>query len=229
MKIADDLLIQRQELKFHIPFCRLLSTLQMINQITNSEPLKRDQYQVQNIYFDTPEAKHFLQKINGEPSRSKYRIRSYSNSKNIFLEKKFLASGIKYKLRSLTNLKKLDNFEFMNYLQKLRDPNELELEVRQLIFSDTLSPSLFIGFNRIAYIYKNELRITIDDELTTYSCRDLINGRNTRHISFGLTKSIILEMKFKYYTSEISEIVSSLYPYKKSISKYVLATKLFHF
>ena len=123
-------------------------------------------YEIRSLYFDDVLNSAFNDKINGERTRKKYRIRIYNNSTDtIKLECKHKVDEWTYKQQQdidLDTLKKLIAAEY----HKIEDANGLleQFLVDAKIFG--LKPSVTVEYKRLAFTFPvSDVRITFDEDI----------------------------------------------------------------
>ncbi len=131
-------------------------------------------YTIANIYYDTPDDYLIRTSLSKPKYKEKLRLRSYGvpdEESMVFLEIKKKFDGIVNKRR--TKLKLNEAYEFITS-KKAPKPQEYmngqvlrELEYFMKIYS--LSPKLYLAYDRIAYFEKNnkDLRISFDMNIRT--------------------------------------------------------------
>lgn len=191
------------------------------------EYLVADEYgksTINNIYFDTPDARLIRTSLEKPIYKEKFRMRSYGIPKeedNVFLELKKKYEGIVYKRRETMILSEAEN-----YLYYQNNPG-FETQVLKEIdwfldFYKPIEPAMFISYERIA-LYGREnpnIRVTFDENIVWRDEElDLKKG------SWGnpLLKSGQYLMEIKIPDAMplwLSELLDNLKIYPNSFSKY---------
>ena len=219
----------RFERKF---FVRNIDRISIENIIMHHPALFSEIYQeryVNNIYFDSLEFKNFIDNIDGNMFRTKYRIRWYGD---IFatVEKPVLELKIK---KGLLGDKK--SFPLI--------PFRLDIGLNASVLNDVIRNSnidLKIKFNlqhqfpvmlnsyRRKYFQSSDkkFRITVDDEQSFYKINKFNNTFLQKHTD---SNNVIIEIKYdKKYDSEVSRI-SNIFPFRiTKSSKYARAIELLY-
>ena len=91
----------RHEWKHAITYQDLLILRQRLGVIAQPDPhAQGGRYLVRSLYFDTPEDRALLEKLNGVSRREKFRIRLYNGDPDtLHLEKKYKQAGLGIKHR----------------------------------------------------------------------------------------------------------------------------------
>jgi len=164
-----------------------------------------NQYFVRSLYFDTPAAKHYYEKIDGTRLRRKFRIRSYSTSPSsevpIYLEEKGRHVERTFKHRVQITQDDLPIFYDPDRHLELRDRYPDTEIIDRFIYSSMkrrISPVVLVDYIRRPYNspFDIHFRLTFDSELRAAAARTLFPDAATRwHLSqAGYT---ILEVKFQ--------------------------------
>ena len=126
-------------------------------------------YQVNSLYFDTPEDKALLQKISGIDKREKFRLRYYGETPGFLkLEKKIKKGGLcaKRSVRlSFDQAEKLLKGDIA-FLLECKDP--LMIELYSKIRGELLMPRTIVSYEREAFIFApGNVRVTLDRKIRT--------------------------------------------------------------
>lgn len=126
-------------------------------------------YQVNSLYFDTPEDKALLQKISGTDKREKFRLRYYGETPGFLkLEKKIKKGGLcaKRSVRlSFDQAEKLLKGDIA-FLLESKDP--LMIELYSKIRGELLMPRTIVSYEREAFIFApGNVRVTLDRKIRT--------------------------------------------------------------
>ena len=133
-------------------------------------PDKFEKSSICNIYFDTPDHLLIRKSIEKPVYKEKLRLRSYgipSVGSNVFTELKKKYKGIVYKRRTV-----MTYCDALNYLysgKEVPESGQIINEINYFIeFYKTLIPSMFISYDRLAYICSESplVRITFDSSIT---------------------------------------------------------------
>ena len=159
-------IFERTEKKYVITVSQKNELLSLI-----SDKIKSDEYgksNVNSIYYDTDDYRLIRNSIDKPVYKEKLRLRSYLVPKGnslVFLEFKKKYKGVVYKRR-----KTLKYDDAQKYLKSriLPDNSQIMREIDWTMnFYKTLKPKMFIGYDRLAYVGKEDknLRITFDFNL----------------------------------------------------------------
>jgi hypothetical protein len=185
---------------------------------------------INNIYFDTIELSNFMDNINGNMHRQKYRIRWYSDlfSK---VEKPVLELKIKKGLVGTKRLHKLNQFEIYKNIGVANIKNvigESELEADVKFSMQMQNPVLLNRYKRKYYISKDKkFRVTIDTDQSFYK----FNHFNNSFLqSFKDDTNIIIELKYDSEHEKESEMITNQLPYRLTkSSKYARGIELLYY
>ncbi len=165
-------------------FYKLKSILLEIGQLDPNSN-ERGYYPVSSIYYDDKYYRCYLDKVNGEINRFKFRLRTYSETfttgNQYFLEQKIKKNKAQYKLHF-----KVDE-RFLN-----RSMNYNPIEFSSFSYPGQLYPVIKVLFKRKAYLVndlKDEVRLTFDYDLYFESLNNLKRGR------FDFGNRVLLEIK----------------------------------
>lgn len=159
-------IFERTEKKYVITVSQKNEMLSLI-----SDKIKPDEYgksSVNSIYYDTDDYRLIRNSIEKPVYKEKFRLRSYlvpDEDSTVFLELKKKCKGVVYKRR-----KTLKYIEAQKYLEShiLPDNSQIMREIDWTMnFYKTLKPKMFVGYDRLAYVGRddNSLRITFDFNL----------------------------------------------------------------
>lgn len=179
-------------------------------------------YHCHTIYFDNDAAQLISASLSHPSFKMKLRLRTYSEPEDdtpVFLETKKKYGNIVYKKRFM-----MEDREARNYLFKGIPPhtdNSTSREIDYLIHYYDLKSKVYIGYDRICYVSKNEAdgRFTLDRNIV-YRTRDisLHETGNEKPLDESM---YILECKVSdRYPMRLTKILSSQHMYKSSFSKY---------
>ncbi|OUP75634.1 hypothetical protein B5F09_09100 [Erysipelatoclostridium sp. An173] len=160
-------------------------------------------YQVNSLYFDTPEDKALFEKLNGVKKREKFRIRYYNNDFSfIRLEKKIKNNGLCAKRSAQLSKEEVEKILAGDIDFLLASENPLLIEFYSKIKGEMLQPSVIVFYRREAYRYlPGNVRITIDRDLHTET-----NVLNFFDLSNGIAADLgvsILEVKYDEFLPDI--------------------------
>lgn len=132
-------------------------------------------YTIFNIYFDTHDSDIIRHSVSKPYYKEKLRLRSYSiptsPDDKVFLELKKKIGGIVNKRRAVLTLQEANDFidsgiypVTTNYTN-----NQVLNEIAYFLYYNKVIPTVFIGYNRIAFFGKDDkdFRITFDYNITT--------------------------------------------------------------
>lgn len=159
-------IFERTEKKYVITITQKNELLKLISEIITSDEYGKSN--VNSIYYDTDDYRLIRNSIVKPVYKEKLRLRSYSipnADSTVFLELKKKYKGVVYKRR-----KTLKYSDAQNYLKFhiMPDNSQIMREIDwTMSFYKSLKPKMFIGYDRLAYVGKEDknLRITFDFNL----------------------------------------------------------------
>ena len=164
-------IFKRYELKFMLTQAEKNIVLDKISRYMELDKYKKTT--IRNIYFDTDNYRLIRRSLEKPDYKEKLRLRSYSKAdenSDIFVEVKKKYDKVVYKRRLQLNEK-----EALNWICNKTEPplsSQIASEIDYLImFYETLSPVIFLSYDREAYCEKSggDLRITFDNNIL---CRE---------------------------------------------------------
>ena len=183
------------------------------------------EYNIESVYFDSPDVRCIREKEDGLEFRKKYRARCYNSHQST--EIKF---EIKYrnKFQIWKNSVKLNKQEYLNFLHHRVLPvqNDFTKELIHDAKTLCLRPVVIVRYTREVYVYPtSNVRITFDKYLShSHFHTDIF--QESPHIFAHSKDKLILEIKYNQFLPHLVERVFSNFLYKRdSISKYLLCYK----
>ena len=154
---------KRHELKYIISLDQMDSLIKIVELYMNED--KYFKSTIRNIYYDTPNYLLIRTSIEKPEYKEKLRIRSYktvNKDDEVFVELKKKYKKIVYKRREI-----LPYNSARLFLDKKVRPNDLQItkEIEYTLnYYQYLKPTIFLSYDRLAYIGKDDLnfRITLD-------------------------------------------------------------------
>lgn len=204
-----------------------LSLHEVINIIKMHPAMFNDIYQqryINNIYYDTPDFTNYLDNIEGNSVRTKYRIRWYEKffgkliravfeikSKNGYVGKKNVFKINDFKLKENVNTSQLKNL--------LKDP-QLPEHLKNL----PIIPTLINRYSRKYFqSFDHQFRITLDSDFSflgvTKKKLNLLHGIKDNHM-------VILELKYDSNFDTSANKITKHFPFRMTkSSKYVIGVE----
>lgn len=131
-------------------------------------------YPVSNLYFDTSSDELIIKSLEKPVYKEKLRLRSYGQAKDlsetVYLEIKKKFEGVVYKRRTPMILSEAYDFIQNGTLPKNENTNwQVFHEIQNLMQRYSLSPRVFISYERLAYFSKidSDFRLTLDTNILT--------------------------------------------------------------
>lgn len=191
-----------------------------LNPILLSE--KYTKRRVNNIYFDTPELKNYMENLAGNKERIKIRIRWYgptfgSISKPVLefkIKKQELNRKISFRLNRFT-LSKKGSIKNIQDMLKISDLPEWVTS-----YLKETKPSLLNSYRRKYFSSPfNEVRVTLDSELSFYRLK---GNRNSFKEKLEPSSMVVMEIKYPKNKDKIVEEMTQQLPFRLvANSKYI--------
>ncbi len=206
MSLPDAVDIQhtwRYELKYKLTYQQYrqvrtaLAPYTAFDSYTKAKPSNK--YVVRSLYFDTPDYQAYDEKLNGNHSRYKFRIRTYSdalaNDTVIHVEAKLRQGAKSEKLGTFVSI---DAYcEFMERYHWPAVENPILIEFERSVHSRILRPKVLIEYHREGYQCRGreDIRITFDHHVHSAQAKSLF----PRQAFFRQHNSheIVLEIKHR--------------------------------
>lgn len=195
----------RHEVKHEISYFDMLILSQRLSHI-----MKRDShtvdgiYKIRSLYFDTPEDKALLEKINGVSRREKYRIRLYNeDTSHIVLEKKSKINDMTKKDSEVISREQADMLAKGDFEWLINSEKPLLRQLYIKMKNEGLRAKTVIDYTREPFVFPaGNVRVTLDYDIRTgLSATDFLNFElPTVKAAEGL---IILEVKWDEFLPEI--------------------------
>ncbi|MDP2586444.1 MAG: polyphosphate polymerase domain-containing protein [Candidatus Komeilibacteria bacterium] len=198
---------QRFEFKYYLPETKADKIIPALLNYMDWDPhtlgYGQDYYQVNSLYYDSPDYGCFWDKESGISDRKKLRFRYYSNDlapdSPVFLEIKRKNDALVIKDRLQLKFADCLNSRLDNYLTALNSSVEtagLASEISWFKKRNCLKPKLFVSYQRKALISKRDkkFRVTFDYNITT----GLLENFNQvpRQLKKVFPRTVVLELKF---------------------------------
>lgn len=194
------------------------------------------EYTVRSIYFDTPDYRHYFEKVEGIKNRKKLRIRGYNNIEDgrgdIFFEIKRKYEIPIYKNRSRTTfdhvLRLFDQGGAISSLMEAQKSQKHRDDAQRFFYQlhlHKMRPVVLIVYEREAFqgVHDDTIRITFDKNLRSGSFPKIENLYEENRLKSVMRDYFILEVKFNdYFPSWMGPIIACLGLKRESASKYVM-------
>lgn len=188
---------------------------------------KRGVYNVNSLYFDTPNDKALVEKIAGVSSREKFRLRYYGEDLTFLrLEKKIKKGGLCSKRSANLTYEQAASLLAGEIAFLLESEDPLLIELYSKMKGELLRPKTIVRYEREAFTYMpGNVRITLDRKLHTglYNL-DFLNTKR-RYIA-AAPGHTVLEVKYDAFLPDIVKMSVQM-PDRKTgaYSKYAVCRK----
>jgi len=194
---------------------------------THADPRSRG-YHIRSLYYDDPYDSALFEKMEGDLSRQKYRIRIYRLSDSyILLEKKAKAAYCTVKDSARITREQCDRILSGDYGALYESPSPFLHEFYGLITSRQLRPKVLVDYVREAYVYPmGNVRITFD--------LDIHSGQYAQDLFSGKPSSLpvlppgqhVMEVKYDaFLPRHIQALIQGMPGERIAVSKYVLCRR----
>jgi hypothetical protein len=210
----------RYEIKFPFNFNDLNKLNSWIDGIKKIKKIHSKRY-INNVYFDDINFSSAQENLDGFSNKKKNRLRWYTSLdnelSNCTFEIKIKQNRLNYKDLYKSD-KKIDKIKYIHLFDKYLNPfvnlsKDQKLNLFKL--NNKLFPVIQNKYKREYLIYKNKVRLTIDNEM------EYINVRDNKKLNY-LSKFYVLEIKFKEEDKKLAfEILKSVPFVNSKFSKYI--------
>jgi len=230
MEARTKLHFARYEFKYLLPLALRREVESELRYFVDYDPFvascENHRYFVRSLYFDDPSCSAFYDKVDGLLSRSKFRLRTYTNELNEdvprFLEIKGRHNNLVYKHRTPLAGSRHDNDSDIDKLILSQAENsKVKDQFEYALYRKALQPVAVVDYERRPYIskYDPEFRLTFDEKLRGTLSNKLFPSKmdTARDLLVGYT---VMEVKFRYHIpSWFHRIIMSYELRRVSISK----------
>lgn len=187
------------------------------------------QYTIRSLYFDDPAFDAFYEKVSGVDNRTKYRIRCYNYSSQVFrLEKKEKKGDLTRKTGQFITPRDV------RFLQRPASghcpdtPEGLAEELRLLMGCKGLRPVVLVDYDRTPFVCgSGNTRITLDENLRTVPFHTDIFRWESNMIPLLEPGQVILEVKFDdFLPGHLSSCLGDIPKAPMAISKFAMCLNL---
>ena len=235
MKTKTKLHFNRYEFKYILGLNLRHEIEKELNYFMDVDPyvVQKDhhKYFVRSLYYDNQMFTHYNDKVDGLKTRSKFRLRTYTNGDDkkcaAFLEIKGRNNNLVVKHRTPLNISTNSMFninkgiETTKLIQKFAEKSDVSNKFNYDLIRKRIEPVMLIDYYRRPYISKldPEFRVTFDEQLEGRATGSLFPGDNgfKKSLMLGYT---IMEVKFRYHVPAwFHRIIQSYELQRVSISK----------
>ncbi len=218
----------RHELKFILdPFdaAILKKQLALVCELDPHSISDEISYEIRSLYFDDAQNSALNDKINGERTRKKYRIRIYNMDTGLIkLECKHKDDIWTYKQEQTIDLetcKKLIKKDYMHIEPEGALLKQFLLDAK--LFG--LKPSVIVEYKRLAFTYPvSEVRITFDEDIRSGLYDTDLLKKNLHTVSAEENDGVEIEVKCnEFIPDHILSILGSVDKSRLAMSKFAMA------
>lgn len=181
-------------------------------------------YRVRSLYFDDLNFSAYRDKMDGVPSRQKFRIRIYNSTSNrITLERKIKEDSFVQKQSAPLTRSQVEMLQSGNYSFLLKTPHPLHKIFYFEVVSRVLRPTLIVEYEREPYLYEyGDVRVTFDRNVRAVLAREDIFSTYLPTALVLEPGKLILEVKYtQFFPSMIRDLLPTHGVEFVALSKYV--------
>lgn len=195
----------RHEWKHRISRADLLTLRQRLGILMDPDPhAKNGSYFVRSLYFDSPDNKALLEKLDGVSHREKFRIRYYDlDTTVIHLEKKTKCNGLGSKDSAPLSAQEVQSILDGSFHWMAGCDRPLVRQLYQKMLQQGLRPKTIVDYTREPFIYApGNVRVTLDYRIRTgIGVADFLKGDCVTLPAAD--DPILLEVKWDDYLPDI--------------------------
>lgn len=217
----------RQELKYRISAAEketLISRLSAVLQ-PDTHADANGRYVVRTLYFDDINDTAMTQSLNGQPQKTKYRVRMYNGDPSfIRLERKVKHYSGSCKTGECISPEECQSLIRGEYDYLLRSSSPFLNACYADFTSRLLRPKIVVQYTRHAFICPQDaIRITIDENVAVCSIPESFSAKSDFFgISVFENRQCVLEVKYTHYMPDyVLALIGVIDRTRVSTSKYV--------
>lgn len=213
----------RHEFKYVISYADMLKLRKKLEKVLTVDR-DSDGYLVRSLYFDSIDDIDYYDKLGGEVSRKKIRLRIYEPDSNFV---KLEIKG-KYDIHQLKRSIVIDKNTAIDLINEKYDillsyDNPVAKEIYTILMTGLYKPKIVIEYNRIAFVSPTGTRITFDYHIKSSKTVDDFFSKDINYYDLTTIADVVLEVKFDRYLEPYVANILSSYDYRmQSVSKYVM-------
>ena len=183
-----------------------------------------DGYLVRSLYFDDLDSSAYRDKLNGNPERSKLRLRYYNGDES------YIVLENKEKLGRMTR-KTAQEVSREVALAMVNGDRERCLEARGAVMDQflarggtrSLKPRVLVDYRRTAFVYPvSNVRITLDEKVSTGLYRTDLFNREAARLPVLDPGRAVVEVKFDHFLPDhLDTALRDIPMVRLAVSKYV--------
>lgn len=217
----------RHEEKYLIDFREYVAIKSRLASVLTPDPHGRDgQYVITSLYYDDEQDTALLEKLDGLPEHSKFRLRTYDFSENILRLERKDKHGI---LTEKKSIRLEENRIALLGLETFGAEGSLELELSARMMASRLRPAVTVRYVRDAFCFDpTDLRITFDTQIEAVKpdvaalFDPMVGGVPV--LDGG---DVIMEIKYGEYLPSFVRKIAATTGKQLSVSKYALCRERF--
>ena len=215
--------VLRREIKYEIDACREAKLKSLLSAILEADVHNGvGGYRVRSLYFDTPDALDFYEKIDGLENRKKIRLRIYDfgdSPAKLELKQK---QGIQQRKQTLTLSRRQAEQIIAGDYSCLDDCGKFGRYMRLTMQTGVYRPACLVEYDRTAFFCRtNHTRITLDSGLRSNEGSFELYDASVQLYPVTLPGKVTLEVKYNHFLlSYIKDVVSTVDMLGVSGSKY---------
>ncbi len=196
--MADTLSVYRSEQKFLISYPDAARLKTQLNAFLRSdEHGKKGVYRVKSLYYDTPDGRDYLEKLDGLEQRQKLRLRIYDEKQpGAKLELKSKNGHLQHKTSLQVSRKDAEILAKGIYTPLFSYDGEEAMKLYAMLSLHRYRPAVIIEYDRTALFYREfDVRLTFDSHIRS---SEINLNLYERQLSWNpvFRDAVILEVKF---------------------------------
>ncbi len=221
----------RHELKYYInqgDYTLLRRKLSLTMEQDRNAAKNGGEYFIRSLYFDDADDSAFREKLDGDDSRDKFRIRIYNMKDDaIKLECKHKESTYIHKQSVSLSRAEYETLRRGDYTFLLRRPEPFARRMFAEFSLRPLRPVVLVDYMREAYVFPVEdVRVTFDKNVRTGYRSTALFDPNAPTYPVIADYDMVLEVKFnRYLPTYIRALLQTDSHARSAISKYALCRK----
>ncbi|QUI21678.1 polyphosphate polymerase domain-containing protein [Vallitalea pronyensis] len=223
------MLNKRHELKYTVsPLDYKILSERMKKVLQRDRHCPEEGYQITSLYYDDPVNTAYVQKVNGEAIRHKYRIRYYGNDYGfIRLEKKSKIHQMTMKESVPLTKEEVERILANDYAFLVQKEQSLYQAFYLALSHGLCKPKVIVRYTRKAYTHPvGDLRITFDRDIRTSNMDTHLFNEQAFFVPAIEDQQVIVEIKFNHVIPDfIQGLIQMGHVPQTAASKYVMARK----
>ena len=220
---------ERHELKYTISNLDRIALMNRLDKVLKRDEYCQNQkYIIASVYFDDYKNKGYMQKVDGDSVRYKYRIRFYNNDTTFLkLERKSKVHQMTMKVSARLTQDEVKEIYKGNYEFLKNKEDNIYKDFYIKLSHGLIKPKVIVKYDRVAFVHPiGNLRITFDSSVKTSNNQVDIFDDNIAYVPAMGADETIMEIKFDGVIPDyIKSLIQTSNAVQSSSSKYVYSRK----